>query len=138
MLWSPWVKVTPDAGQEYHRFAASRVDLLFSPLLDWGANAYIPRDVMHEAAPFISPLHHPFQTRTPLFIQARASEAFYPLIRSFAEELSAVESNRVRFHESELAPHDIFLSHSLLGITAQVEAAVDDARDFFENIPHVA
>ncbi|KAI1370942.1 alpha/beta-hydrolase [Hypoxylon crocopeplum] len=135
MIWSPWVKVTPDAGRVYDDSEGSRVDYLFGPLLDWGANAYMPKgDLSHEAQPFVSPLNYPFQTRTPLYIQAGTSEAFYPSIKGFAEKQVAVEGNRVRFHESELAPHDILLSHPVLGLTAQFEAALDNAREFFEHI----
>ncbi|KAI1080986.1 alpha/beta-hydrolase [Whalleya microplaca] len=135
MVWSPWVKITSDAGREYDHSEGSRVDLLFGPLLDWGANVYKPQGhLSHEVEPFISPLNHPFRIRTPLFIQSGASEALYPLIRDFAEEMSAVEGNKVRFHESELMPHDILLCHSVLGLKAQVGVAVDEAHEFFEHI----
>ncbi|CAJ2508316.1 Uu.00g095020.m01.CDS01 [Anthostomella pinea] len=133
MLFSPWVKVSRDAGQEYDRSAASQVDVLYGPLLDWGVRAYMPTgDVSPEVGPFISPLNHPFRARTPIFIQTGTGEAFYPTIRSFAEEMTAVEGNCVRLHKSALAPHDILMSQKILGLEFQLEDALDDARNFFD------
>ncbi|KAI1778119.1 hypothetical protein F4818DRAFT_456094 [Hypoxylon cercidicola] len=85
-LWSPWIRVTADAGQEYCNILDSKKDLLDGILLDWGANAYLPEGcLLREAEPYISPLHHPFRTETPKFIQAAANEAFHNSIKSFAD-----------------------------------------------------
>ncbi|XXH03950.1 hypothetical protein Hte_010358 [Hypoxylon texense] len=93
-LWSPWVRVAADSAQEYRSLPNSQKDLLVDYLLDWGANAYLPGgDLQREAEPYISPLHHPFRTETPLFIQAGADEAYYDTIKSFADEMSGIESN---------------------------------------------
>ncbi|KAK7757459.1 hypothetical protein SLS62_000474 [Diatrype stigma] len=134
MLWSPWVHVPRNAKQDYTTSPNSDVDILVGSLLEWGANAYMPEgDLPRDVQAFISPLHHPFSTTTPLFIQAGTREAFYDKIKLFAREMADVKGNRVRFHESQLAPHDIFLTHSVLGLTQQAEADVSDACTFLED-----
>lgn len=142
MVWSPWVKVTPGAGREYDHSEGARVDLLFGPLLDWGVNAYRPQGhLTREVEVFISPLHHPFRTQVPLFVQAGGSEAFCPLIKDFAQEMSAVDAaggnNKVRFHKSELMPHDIFFCRPMLGVDSQVGLAIDDARKIIKGNPEL-
>ncbi|KAL7624097.1 hypothetical protein AAE478_005654 [Parahypoxylon ruwenzoriense] len=135
MVWSPWVDVTPGAGQEYDRLSNAQGDLLVSSLLEWGVNAYRPLgDITPEVESYISPLHHPFRAKTPLFIQAGSGEAFYEPVKSFAEEMAGERDNRVRFHTSKLAPHDILSVYHILGLTAQAEAAVSDASEFFDGL----
>jgi hypothetical protein len=103
------------------------------PLLQWGADAYLPRGrVSREVMALVDPLHHPFQTQTPIFIQAGSSESFYDWIKSFAAKMSELQGNRIRFHSSRLVPHDIFALHHLLGLTGQVEAAASEAHGFFK------
>ncbi|KAI0844179.1 alpha/beta-hydrolase [Daldinia vernicosa] len=133
IVWSPWVHVTSHAGQDYKDSRNSDIDLLYAPLLDWGANTYIPKgDLTPAAQALISPLHHPFQTKTPIFIQAGTHEAFYDAIRSFSGEMTNVEGNRIRFHETKFVLHDLFLSNMILHMDTKVQAAVEDAQAFFE------
>ncbi|OTA80968.1 hypothetical protein M434DRAFT_17512 [Hypoxylon sp. CO27-5] len=120
MAWCPWVDLTLDTALNHNHLPNAKGDLLIPSCLEWGVNAYRPSgEVTSEMESYISPLHHPFEAKTPLFIQGGSGEAFYPLIKSFAEEMAGVKGNRVRFHTSELAPHDIFLMHHILGLKAQ-------------------
>ncbi|KAI1500254.1 hypothetical protein F5X99DRAFT_429890 [Biscogniauxia marginata] len=149
MAFSPWVDVTPGAGNRYDRSAASRVDILDGQLLEWGVDAYRPtRDKMlvaceseteaeallREAEPFISPLNHPFRSETPLFIQAGAAEGFFHSIRRFLGQMAGVEGNRVHFAVSEHMPHDLFLPYPVLGTEEEVKGALETARRFFDEV----
>jgi hypothetical protein len=99
--------------------------------LTWGANAYAPEgELSQEAGAYISPLHHPFLAKTPLFIQAGGREGFLDSISNFVEEMSEIEGNQVRFHVSKHMPHDILLTYLLLGLEAEVGAVLENARTF--------
>lgn len=135
MLWSPWVDVTVDSGKNYNQLPNSRVDFLIGSVLEWGARAYIPeRDLLAESEAFVRPVGHPFRTMTPLFIQAGSKEAFHDAIKNFVGEMFKVEGNRIKFHISELAPHDIFFLHEVLRLKEPVEVALRDSCDFFDQL----
>ncbi|PVH92896.1 alpha/beta hydrolase fold-3 domain-containing protein [Periconia macrospinosa] len=133
MLWSPWVHVTPTAGRDYESSRNAPRDILTGDLLQWGADAYFPEGTVGEdVKPFISPLGHPFKTSVPLFIHACGSEAFFDPVKGFAQEMSDTEGNRIRFHETEIAPHDLLMSFKGFGLDSEMEIAAKDAHDFFE------
>ncbi|KAI1083320.1 alpha/beta-hydrolase [Whalleya microplaca] len=136
IAWYPWVHVTASAGRDYKRCRNADGDGLTAPLLQWGADAYLPAPgtpLAREAVPYVSPLHHPFQTSVPLFLHAGTGEAFYGWVRSFAREMAEVNGERgVRFHQTELAPHGLLTAARTLGMTSQLRAAVEDACGFFE------
>ncbi|KAI0383266.1 Alpha/Beta hydrolase protein [Hypomontagnella monticulosa] len=147
MVFSPWVDVTPGAGNKYEQSAASRLDILDGQLLEWGVAAYRPtRDkllaacgseaetdaLLRKVEPFISPLNHPFHSKTPLFIQTGAVEGFFDSIRRFAEQMIDVEGNKIHFEVSEHMPHDFFLPYPVLGTKKEVKGALETARRFFD------
>ncbi|KAI1266055.1 Alpha/Beta hydrolase protein [Xylariaceae sp. FL1019] len=135
MAFSPPVHVTSHAREDYESYQNSIKDILTPSLVQWAAEAYLPKQdaaYENEARPFFSPLHHPFSTRVPLFIHTGKKEAFHASIQSFYEEMSQIPGNRIRLHESDLAPHDICLTHKLLGFTSEIGEAVRDARIFFD------
>ncbi|KAI0435992.1 Alpha/Beta hydrolase protein [Xylaria telfairii] len=133
LCFSPWVDVTLDSGLRYERSEASRIDLLDGPFLTWGASAYIPDgDLPEEVSASISPLNHPFATKTPLFIAAGGVEGLLDSICNFAEQMSGIEGTQVRLHVAKHMPHDFFLAYPILGSEVEVAAALDDAYGFFE------
>ncbi|OTA94930.1 hypothetical protein M434DRAFT_10313 [Hypoxylon sp. CO27-5] len=137
MVWSPWVHVTTDAGEEYERCHNSQGDALVSSLLQWGAEAYIPtgdESLSQEARPYISPLHHPFKISIPLFINAGSGEALYDSIKRFAQEMAEINGDRVRFHATSFAPHGLIHGHQSYGMTDQLNLAAEDAWRFLEHI----
>ncbi|KAI0179758.1 Alpha/Beta hydrolase protein [Hypoxylon sp. FL1284] len=134
MLWSPWVDVNANSGHEWTRNENAKRDFLPSSMIQWGVDDYLPDgQIQRETMPYISPLHHPFKTKIPLFVQAGAVEGLLPSIKSFAREMAEVEGNRVRLHVTELAVHGMFLSYPGWGFQDQFKAAVLDAREFFEH-----
>ncbi|KAK9771601.1 putative Alpha/beta hydrolase fold-3 domain-containing protein [Seiridium cardinale] len=137
MLYSPAVYFTANAGQEYESYQNASEDILVPSLCQWAADEYLPQgnaEYEAQARPFLSPLHHPFKTRVPLFLHAGTKEAFYDSIKEFSEEMTRVPGNRIRLRKTELAPHDIILLHKMLGFTSETATAVRDARHFFADI----
>ncbi|TGJ84950.1 hypothetical protein E0Z10_g3854 [Xylaria hypoxylon] len=132
LCFSPWVDVTLDSGLRYEQSAASRIDILDGALLTWGASAYMPDgELSEDTSSFISPLHHPFATKTPLFIAAGGVEGLLDSICKFAEQMSGVEGTQVRLHIAKYMPHDFFLAYPVLGSEAEIATALGDAHQFF-------
>ncbi|KAM4065403.1 alpha/beta hydrolase fold domain-containing protein [Hirsutella rhossiliensis] len=133
IIWSPWVHITAHAGRDYDNSRHSRSDLLIGPLLQWGAESFLPQgQVSKDTEAYTSPLHHPFKLSTPLFIHAGAAEAFHDDIKSFAEEMAQVNGHRVQFHATPLAPHNLLVTHKTFGMTEGLNVAMKEAYDFFE------
>ncbi|KAI0914661.1 Alpha/Beta hydrolase protein [Ustulina deusta] len=134
LCFSPWVEVALDSGLKYEQSAASRIDLLDGPLLTWGASAYMPDgELSEDASAFISPLHHPFATKTPLFIAAGGVEVLLDSICKFAEQMSGVGGIQIRLHVAKHMPHDFFLGYPVLGCEAELATTLEDAHRFFEH-----
>ncbi|KAK2763259.1 hypothetical protein FQN54_009895 [Arachnomyces sp. PD_36] len=139
MLWSPWVDLQDDASVIAKRSDAnSRIptDFLNGGLLSWGAEAYrpLPKNSAAETEAYISPLQHPFESKTPVWIQAGTAEIFYDEVREFADVMGKVEGNKgkVSYLETPNAPHDIIIAGSSLGLQKETEDAVSHAFEFFK------
>lgn len=133
MIWSPWLHVTSQAGKDYKASSNAQYDCLDSSLLQWGADAYFPiNQPTSEELAYISPLHRPFRTNVPLFIHAGTMEAFFDTIKEFSDEMSGIEGNRIRFHSTEFAIHDLLLSYKGVGMEHEMGIAAADAYDFFQ------
>ncbi|KAJ2986686.1 hypothetical protein NUW58_g4909 [Xylaria curta] len=131
MVWSPWLDVTAEGICRYTKSRQLRTDCLTSTILQHGLCAYVPRNGVSDAAkPYISPLHHLFRTHIPIFIQTGTAELFYDEMRIFAREMSKVEGNTVRYHETVSAPHDILLGYRLFGFKPEAERAASEACNF--------
>ncbi|KAJ0109995.1 hypothetical protein J7T55_014797 [Diaporthe amygdali] len=131
-LFSPWVHVTATAGKDYDQEALSRVDVLHSSVLQWGADVYRPKGQLSpETESYISPLHHPFELSVPLYIQAGTAEGMYEHIRSFSEEMTTIKGNRVLFRSTPLAPHNLPFCHDQFGKKKDMEESLDEAFEFF-------
>lgn len=132
-VFSPWVHVTATAGPDYDEQPYSRSDYLKSSLLQWGSDVYRPPGrLTSEIESYISPLHRPFELPSPLFIHAGAVEGFHDNVKSFAQEMSVMNGNRVLFRSTPLAPHDILSCHQMYGKTKELEDVLDEAFEFFE------
>jgi acetyl esterase/lipase len=134
IAWSPWVNITPAAVAAYRRSAKNSTDLVPWQILAWGLDAYSPSAA--EASPamegYISPLQHPYATRTPLVVQAGSAEIFCDDIRAFSRGMARVGGNRVKYWETPHAPHDLALCGKLLGMVRETSDAADVASGFFE------
>ena len=137
MVWSPWVHITKDVISQYGQSKNIQSDCATPGVLQYGSDAYLPEgEVLADVWPYISPLHHPFTTRVPLFIQAGTAEILYEEIKSFANEMLQIEGNTVLYHETESCPHDILVGHELYNFVPQARLASTKATEFFrQNTP---
>ncbi|ETS76551.1 hypothetical protein PFICI_11938 [Pestalotiopsis fici W106-1] len=132
MVWSPWVQVTPQAAADLAGYPNERFDMLPGSLLQWGADAYFPgTQPSAEQLAYISPLHRPFKTSVPLFIHACAAEALFHVDQEFAREMAKIESNRVKFHVTEMGSHDLIIGYTGFGMENEIGSAIEDADKLF-------
>ncbi|KAI1375522.1 Alpha/Beta hydrolase protein [Hypoxylon crocopeplum] len=133
IVWSPWVHVTSQAGADYDASGNAANDCLIAPLLQWGAQSYLPeKQPTAEELAYISPLHHPFRTNVPLFIHGGTAEALLDTIKEFSKQMAEVDGNRVKFHSTDFASHDLIMAYNGVGLEREVESAVGDAYGLFE------
>ncbi|KAI1477082.1 alpha/beta-hydrolase [Daldinia eschscholtzii] len=131
LAYSPWIHVTNDAKSQYGDSPKLRTDCINYPVLQTGYDKYIPEGGMTpEVAPYFSPMTHPFKTSVPVYIQSGEAEVFYDENKQFAEAMEGIEGNKVKFHTIKNAPHDLILSHRMVGLTAEATASVEDAIAF--------
>lgn len=131
VTWSPWVEVTKHAGRDFSEQNTALTDILVPEFLQWGSDCYRPRGkVSAEVEAYLSPLGHPFETSVPLFLHAGEAEAFAPSIKKFTEQMKEVNgSDRIRYHGTPHAIHDLLLVWETQGMRKQANAAVADAWD---------
>ncbi len=122
--------MTPRAARDFAETNTAATDILTPEFLQWGADAYLPQSgaVTEELAGFVSPLHRPFRTSVPLFLHAGEAEGFCSSVRKFAAEMEELNgSDRVRFHGTPHAVHDLLLVWEAQDMRKETEAAVSDA-----------
>lgn len=130
LLWSPWVDL--ESAQDRARMTQHpkyTVDYLPYNFVSWGAASLVPAS-MSASHPYISPLHHPFATATPLWIQVGEHEILRDDGVRFATAMAAQDGNRVSWCEVPGAPHDVFLIGGFLGWEKEIKAAVRTAADW--------
>lgn len=134
LAFSPWVHITRHAARDYNYSPNSRVDMLAPSLLHWGGEAYLPEDEFSsEVEAYVSPLHHPFKLKTPLFVQAGTSEGFYQDIKLFAAQMTDMNGTLIKFHETAQAPHNLLLAGKGLGLEDELAVALDAAYSFMSS-----
>ncbi|KAJ0117028.1 hypothetical protein J7T55_003444 [Diaporthe amygdali] len=135
ITFSPWVSVTANAGADFENSVNHECDILYGPFLQWGAEAYLPsaRPIPPDVQPYISPIHHPFQTAVPIFIWAGAAEAFCGDIRTFADEMAKVQGNKIQYHEQEKAAHDLLMNLNMFKLEEGFYSAMSQAYKFLSN-----
>ncbi|KAK7224390.1 hypothetical protein V2G26_012393 [Clonostachys chloroleuca] len=134
ITWSPWVEMPSNSGPKFDAQPNSHKDMLSGAILQWGADSYRPASILdEEVEAMVNPLHHPFKTRVPIFLHAGSNEGFCATIKEFSQEMAALNGQeRIKYHETPLAPHDIFLTHPAVGMGEQNITAIELARSFLE------
>jgi acetyl esterase/lipase len=133
LVWSPWVNLTPEAVISHQKSAKNSTDLVPCQILQWGLEAYPPpsSDSSVEVDSYISPAQHPFSTSIPLMLQVGTAEVFHTDVESFARAMAGKAGNRVKYHETPYAPHDLILCGKIMGLQKETDEVVEVARDFF-------
>ena len=81
---------------------------------------------------YLSPLHHPFSTKAPMFMQCGTVEVLYDEQVGFFRRMEELAGDKVEIMELQNAPHDTFLAGLILGFAKEAEDATLIARDFVE------
>lgn len=126
-LWSPWVDV--GAAIDKKNIAQSPQygsDYLGPGFGYWGSTTLA---VKHDPKdPYISPLGHPFESKSPIFIQTGKAEVLYDDNTKIAKEF---ESKGTKVHlVVKNAPHDIILIGPLLDFVKEAQESAKEAGDF--------
>ena len=132
LLWSPWLNLAADA-KEFDRRPNNKTDYVTSRLVSWAVRAFTPPgiDLSH---PYLSPLHHPFFTKTPIWVQVGGKELLYDEVMAFVRNMTAIRHNIIRVHKVPFAPHDILLAGNILGFEEEVSDAADRAQRYLDGI----
>lgn len=123
LLGSPWVDLVsarnPDSVDKHRN---TRTDWLPGNFTAWGAREYVPSQ-MDAASPYISPLNHPFYTKTLLWICVGGLEILYDHGIRFADNMRA-KRNRVMLHIEPFASHSFLGAGNLIGFQREAENAI--------------
>ena len=123
LLGSPWVDLlsalNPDSLDK-HRSAST--DYLPGNFTAWGARAYVPSQ-MDAASPYISPLNHPFYTKTSLWVCVGGLEILCEHGIKFVDNMRA-KGNRVTLHIEPFASHCFLGVGHVTGFQREAENAV--------------
>lgn len=131
-LWSPWVDITRAADPTtYLNHRNYGTDLLNGIFGAWGARTYVP-DSMSASHPYISPMDHPFKSKTPMWIQTGGLEVLYDDDVRLADNLTGIEGNTVELVVEPYAPHDIIRLGGIMGFVAEAERATKKAVEFLK------
>jgi acetyl esterase/lipase len=133
MLWSPWVDVSNTAITQYGENKNLHVDFLGLDLLRWGKEAYEPASkyCTQETDCYLRPVEHPFQSQTPIFVNAGSVELFHDEISLFVARMKDMK-NKVHYVETKDAMHDLLLCGTTVGFENEAQDAIKQARDFFK------
>lgn len=82
--------------------------------------------------PYISPLHHPFSTKTPVWVQTGEAEMFCLDNVRLAEAMKATKGNHVELWIERNAIHDVCLLGPLAGFGEEAKSAANRAKDFMQ------
>ena len=160
-LWSPWVDIckslTP-ATNFNERSPNASTDILASEFLIWASRAFcgiddtndshdnnrsntseiaIAHSVPPSSDPYINPLHHPFSTPVPLWIQTGESEVLSIDDARLADKMERVRGNRVELWIERNAIHDVCLLGAIAGFGKEASRAAKMARRFMEEVDSV-
>lgn len=130
-LWSPWIDIQAARSPESLINSPNySTDYLTSGFSTWGARLFAPLGKgFNPADPYVSPLGHPFKTKTPFWIHTGDAEVLYFDDIKLSEELKDV-GNKVELVVDHGAPHDILLVGHLIGFTEEAGKAAKKAGEF--------
>ena len=129
LLGSPWLDLLsaldPDSVDK-HRSAST--DYLPGNFTSWGAREYVPSQ-MDVASPYISPLNHPFYTKTSLWVCVGELEILCDDGIKFVHNMKA-KGNRVKLHIEPFASHSFLSVGNLTGFQREADNAVKIAAEW--------
>ena len=129
LLGSPWLDLfsaRDPNSLDKHRNAST--DYIPGILAAWGAHEYVPSH-MDAASPYISPLNHPFYTKTSLWVCLGALEVLYDDGVKFVDNMKA-KGNRVKLHVEPFASHSFLSAGIIVGFHREADKAVKLAAEW--------
>jgi acetyl esterase/lipase len=131
-LWSPWVDV--EAARNTKNIAQSPqfgTDYLGPGFGYWGVSTFAPLGAgIDGSSPWLSPLNHPFESKTPMWIQTGSLEVLYEDDVKIAGQFKEIAGNKVDLLVKEGVPHDIILVGPLTGFTKEAAEIAKAAGEF--------
>ena len=132
LLWSPWLDLeaaTIPGKMAHHR--NTNKDIVGELFGSWGANALAPAAIPI-TDPYMTAIHHPFLSKTPMFFHTGAAEILCDEIVQFVKELKNIQDNKVELFEDPMAPHDIIMVGKMIGFEAEAEVGAQMAASFLK------
>ena len=130
VICSPWLDLASalePANVDQH--ASNGTDYLVGNFAVWGAKAYAPAP-MRVDNPYISPLNHPFFTKSQLWICVGGLEILRADGVRFAENMKKVKGNRVEVHIEPYASHAFLYVGNLTGFESEATHAIKFANEW--------
>ena len=134
LLWSPWLDLASDPTAIDLNINA-RFDFVISRLVAWAIRVFAPRTIDLEH-PYLSPLRHPFETQTAIWIQVGGLEVLNGDTIAFFKSMRRIAGNNIELYEVPYAPHDIFLAGNFLGFEREVTDAARFAQRFLNEVEY--
>lgn len=128
LLWSPWLDLASDP-KAIDLSINARFDFVMSRFVAWATRVFAP-PTMDLSHPYLSPLRHPFDTQTAIWIQVGGLEVLNSDTVAFHRSMRRIARNNVELYEVPYAPHDIFLAGNILGFEREAADAAKFAQRF--------
>ena len=134
LLWSPWLDLASDP-KAIDLSINARFDFVISGLVTWAIRVFAPPtvDLSH---PYLSPLRHPFETQTAIWIQVGGLEVLNDDTVAFFKSMKRTARNKIELYEVPYAPHDIFLAGNILGFEREATDAAAFAQRFLKYVEY--
>lgn len=112
LLWSPSIDLALQLNPSIIDDHKNNIkDFLTGFTLVWGLSSYVPKSVQASDL-YLSPIRHPFATKTPVWVMVGCAEVLYDSIVSFYNLMRSTGGNRVELYGVPSANHDILLRMS--------------------------
>ena len=129
LLGSPWIDLLSALDPDnVDKHPSASTDYVPGNFTAWGAREYVPSH-LDAASPYISPLNHPFHTKTILWVCAGGLEILCEHAIKFVDNMKA-KRNRVMLHIEPYATHGFLSFGNLTGFQREAENAVKHAAEW--------
>ena len=132
LLGSPWVDLSSALNPDnVDKHPGASTDYLPGNFTAWGAREYVPSQ-LGAASPYISPLNHPFYTKTILWVCAGGLEILCDDAIKFVDNMKA-KGNRVMLHVEPYVTHSFLSIGNLTGFQREAENSVKLAAEWIRD-----
>jgi acetyl esterase/lipase len=127
-LWSPWVNVKASLDHRTVNMSPqAHSDYLASDIVYWGSTTLCSK--VDAGNPYISPLDHAFESKSPMFIQTGRAEVLYDDNAEIAQQFKD-KGTKVKLLVKRNAPHDIIFVGHIIGFDVEAAESANEAGEF--------